>query len=133
MKNNIRYKGNINNTSVIIFFNWRTKTPSDVTLLGRTSSEVFVMLVAHSYFCSSFCCYSSFCCCCSSFILFYLFVVVLHSLLFNVIAHHSVDYLRVFTPILYFQPSPSQSYSRHFHVQPSRDLLFIVLPRALLF
>ena len=45
MKNNIRYKGNINNTSVIIFFNWRTKTPSDVTLLGRTSSEVFVMLV----------------------------------------------------------------------------------------
>ena len=45
MKNNIRYKGNINNTSVIIFFNWRTKTPCDVTLLGRTSSEVFVMLV----------------------------------------------------------------------------------------
>ena len=53
MKNNIRYKGNINNTSVIIFFffNWRAKTPSDVTLLGRTSSEVFVMLVVvvHSF------------------------------------------------------------------------------------
>ena len=79
MKNNIRYKGNINNTSVIIFFfNWKTKTPSDVTLLGRTSSEVFVMLIVvavlhfifvlhfivvlHS-FCSSFCCcYSSFHC-----------------------------------------------------------------------
>ena len=45
MKNNIRYKGNINNTSVIIFFNWRTKTPSGVTLLGRTPSEVFVMLL----------------------------------------------------------------------------------------
>ena len=51
MKNNIRYKGNINNTAVIIFFNWRTKTPSDVTLLERTSSEVFVMLVVvvHSF------------------------------------------------------------------------------------
>ena len=51
MKNNIRYKGNTNNTSAVIFFNWRTKTPSDVTLLGRTSSEVFVMLVVvvHSF------------------------------------------------------------------------------------
>ena len=56
-----------------------------------------------------------FICCCSSFILFFIFVVVLHSLLFNVIPHPSVDYCRVFTPILYFQPSPSQSYSRHFH------------------
>ena len=45
MKNNIRYKGNINNTSVIIFFNWKTRTPSDVTLLGTISSEIFVMLV----------------------------------------------------------------------------------------
>ena len=50
MKNNIRYKGNINNTSVIIFFNWRTKAPCDVTLLGRTSSEVFVMLVVVLHF-----------------------------------------------------------------------------------
>ena len=45
MKNNKRYKGNTNNTSVINFFNWNTKTPRDVTLLGRTSSEIFVMLV----------------------------------------------------------------------------------------
>ena len=77
MKNNIRYKGNINNTSVIIFFNWRTKIPSDVTLLGRTTIEVFVMLVVvvvHSFlffflllFFIHF--YSSFCCC-SSFIAF---------------------------------------------------------------
>ena len=44
MKNNIRYKGNINNTSVIIFFKSKSKTPSDVTLLGRTSEDVFVML-----------------------------------------------------------------------------------------
>ena len=115
MKNNIRYKGNINNTSVIIFFNWRTKTPSDVTLLGRTSSEVFVMLVVvvHSFL---------------FFILLLLFfihfvlhfvVAVLHfitsylmvyfSLLFNLIPHPSVDYCGVFTPILYFQPSPLQS------------------------
>ena len=45
MKNNKRYIGNTNNTSVINFFNWNTKTPRDVTLLGRTSSEIFVMLV----------------------------------------------------------------------------------------
>ena len=37
------------------------------------------------------------------------------SLLFDIIPHPSVDYRRVFTPILYFQPSPSQSDSRHFH------------------
>ena len=60
------------------------------------------------HFCSSFCC-------CSSFILFFIFVFVLHSLLFNVIPHPSVDYRQVFEPILYFQPSTSQSDSRHFH------------------
>ena len=67
MKNNIRYKGNINHTSVIIFLNRDKETPIDGTLLGRTSSEGFVMLVviAHSFlffilllffilFCSSF-------------------------------------------------------------------------------
>ena len=52
------------------------------------------------------------------------FVVFLHShFLFDVIPHPSVDYRRVFTPILYFQPSPSQSDSRHFHFQPFRYLL----------
>ena len=45
------------------------------------------------------------------------------SLLFDIIPHPSVDYRRVFTPILYFQPSPSQSDSRHFHFQPFRYLL----------
>ena len=139
MKNNIRYKGNTNNTSAVIFFNWRTKTPSDVTLLGRTSSEVFVMLVVvvHSFL---------------FFILLLLFfihfvlhfvVAVLHfitsylmvyfSLLFNLIPHPSVDYCGVFTPILYFQPSPLQSDLRTFHFQPFRDLLFTVLSRALRF
>ena len=38
------------------------------------------------------------------------FVVFLHShFLLDVIPHPSVNYCRVFTPILYFQPSPSQS------------------------
>ena len=41
--------------------------------------------------------------------------------------HHpspfSVDYRRVFTPILYFRLSPSQSDLRHFHFQPFRYLL----------
>ena len=51
MKNNVRYECNINKTSVIIFFNWRTKTPNNATLLGGTSSWFFVMLVVvfHSF------------------------------------------------------------------------------------
>ena len=69
MKNNIRYKGNTNKTSVIIFFNRKSKTPSDGTFLGRTSVEVFV--VVHFCFsfcgCSSFHFWSSFYCCCFSF------------------------------------------------------------------
>ena len=44
MKNSSRYKGNTNNTSVTIFFNPKSKTPSDGTLLGRTPEEVFVVL-----------------------------------------------------------------------------------------
>ena len=60
---------------------------------------------------------SSFCCCSS-------FVNVLNShFLFDIIPHPSVDYRRVFTPILYFLPSPSQSDSEHFHFQPFRYLL----------
>ena len=56
-------------------------------------------------------CWSSFCCsCCSSLVVF------LHShFLFDIILHPSMDYHQVFSPILYFQPSPSQSDSRHFH------------------
>ena len=64
-------------------------------------------------------CWSSFCCCCYSS-----FVDVLHShFLFDIIPHPSVDYRQVFRPILYFQSSPSQSYSQHFHFQPFRYLL----------
>ena len=55
-------------------------------------------------------CWSSFCCCYSSF------VDVLHShFLYDTIPRPSVHYHQVFRPILYFQPSPSQSDSRHFH------------------
>ena len=64
-------------------------------------------------------CWSSFCCCCYSS-----FVDVLHShFLFDIIPHPSVDYRQVFRPILYFQPSPLQSDSWHFHFQPFRYLL----------
>ena len=60
---------------------------------------------------------SSFCCCSS-------FVDVLHShFLFDIIPHPSVDYHQVFTPILYFWPSLSQSDLWYFHFQPFRYLL----------
>ena len=42
---------------------------------------------------------------------------------FDIIPHPSVDSRRVFTPILYFQPSPSQNHSLHFHFQSFRYLL----------
>ena len=77
-------------------FYQKSKTPSDGTCLGEPSGFLW--------------CWSSFCCCYSSF------VDVLHShFLFDIIPHPSVDYRQVFRPILYFQPSPSQSDSRHFH------------------
>ena len=63
----------------------------------------------------------------------FIFVVVLHLLLFFICCFSSfvfacrrrpsVNYRRIFTPILYFQSSPSQSHSRHFHFQPFRYLL----------
>ena len=59
------------------------------------------------------------------FILFLFFIFrFLHShFLFDVIPHPSVGSHWVFTPILYFQPSPSQSDSGRFHFQPVRYLL----------
>ena len=103
--------------------------------LGEPPRRFFVMLVAvlHFIFDLYFVVVSSF----NDvlhFILVSSFVVFLHShFLLDVIPHPSVDYRRVFTPILYFQPSPSQSDSRHFHFQLFRDLLFTVLPRGLRF
>ena len=57
MKNNIRYKGNINSTSVIIFLIRRQKLPAMLLCLGKpTLLEVFVMLVVvvHSFLCLYF-------------------------------------------------------------------------------
>ena len=88
MKNNIRYKGNINNISQWCYFAWENLQWG---------------------FCDVGCSYSF------NLLLFFIFVVALHSLLFNVIPHPSVDYCRVLTLILYFQPSPSQSDSRHLY------------------
>ena len=118
MKNNIRYKGNTNNTCVIIFFKIEgQKLAAMVLCLGEPPKRFFVVADLHFIFVSSFHFWSSFCRCSS-------FVDVLHShLLFDIIPHPSVDYRRVFTPISYFQPSPSPSDSRHFHSQPFRYLL----------
>ena len=72
-------------------------------LLGRTSRRyLWCWLSFHFWFsfrgCSSF-------------------IDVLHS------PYPFVNYRQVFTPILYFPPSPSQSDSRHFDFQPFRFLL----------
>ena len=117
MKNNINYKGNINSTSVIIFLIRRQKLPKMVLCLGEPPRRFLVMSNLVSFLYLHFIFWSSFCCCSS-------FIDVLHShLLFDITPHPSVDYRRVFTPILYFQPSPSQSDLRHFHFQPFRYLL----------
>ena len=94
MKNKIRYKGNINNASIIIFL---------------TSSEVFVMLLFFISFLIFllllfFIMLLFFICRCSSF-----------TFLFGIIPHLFLDYRRVFTSISYFQPSPSQSDLGLFH------------------
>ena len=73
------------------------KTPSDGTCLGEPPGS----------FSDAGCC----CCCC-----FTSLKVFLPSLLFDVILRSSVSHCQVFTPILYFQPSSSQSDSRHFHL-----------------
>ena len=114
MKNNIRYKGNTNNTSVIIFLIWAnpTKTPSDGTLLGEPPRRIFVVALSSFHFCIFI-----------SFLIFILLLLFFMYLLFDIILHPSLDYRRVFTPILYFQRSPSQSDSRHCHFQAFRDLL----------
>ena len=61
-------------------------------------------------------CWSSFCYCCYSS-----FINVFHShFLFDIILHPSLDCRQVFRPILYFQPSPSQSDLWHFHFSTIR-------------
>ena len=70
------------------------KTPSDGTCLGEPAGV----------FCDVSCC-----CALTS-------LEVFPSLLFDVIPHTSVSYCWVFTPVLYFQPSSSQSDSGYFHL-----------------
>ena len=104
MKINIRYKGNINNTSVIIFLiqSQLNKTPSDGNCLGEPPGG----------FCDVGCC------------CFLPHWRIFISLLFDVILHPSESYRRVFTLILYFQPSSSQSDSWHFHFDFSKLFIF---------
>ena len=121
MRNNIRYKANINNMSVIIFlmdlsyfspfiFMGLNKNSQQWYLLGRTSSEVFVMLVVVLYSLLFL----------WRWLLFFIHCFSTSSLTLSwVIA-------RVFTPILYFQPGSLQSDSQHFHS-------FTVLARGLQF
>ena len=70
------------------------KTPSNGTCLGKLPGG----------FCDVGCC-----CCFAS-------LEVFPSLLLDIIPHPSVSYRRIFTSILYFQPSSSQSDLRHFHL-----------------
>ena len=107
MKNNIIYKGNINNTSVIIFLIGRQKLPAMLLCLGEPPVRFLLLLLLFISFLHLV------------FILLFSFI----HLLFGIISHPSVDYRRVFAPILYFQPSPSQSDLRYFHFQPFRYLL----------
>ena len=116
----------VSTKNVIVFKSKSQKLPPLVLCLGEPprrfllhlhfiSSLIFILLLCLHF------------CRCSSF--------TFH-LLFDIIPHPSVDYRRVFTPILYFQPSPSQSDSQYFHFQPfihSSILSFIFLPRALRF
>ena len=97
--------------SVIICLNQKSKTPSDVTLLGRTSGEVFVLLS-------------------SSHLSMFFILLLFFSLLFDIIPHPSVDYRRGFyTPFYTFSPA---------HRRVIRDTFIfnhsvIFLPRALRF
>ena len=91
--------------SVIICLNQKSKTPSDVTLLGRTSGKVFVLL--------------------SSSHLSMLFILLLFfSLLFDIIPHPPVDYRRGFyTPFYTFSPAHRRVIRDTFIFRPFHYLL----------
>ena len=103
----------------IIFL--KSKTPSNGTLLGRTTEEVFVV--------------SLFCCQCSSFHFWYSFcchlsIFFIHILLFDIIPHPSVDYRRGFYTSFYtFSPAHRRVIRDSFIFKHS----VICLPRALRF
>ena len=75
MKNNMRYRGNTNNTSVIIFFIRSQKLPAMVLCLGEPQRRFFVMLIFISFFIFISFLYLH-------FIVDLHFVVVLHLLMF---------------------------------------------------
>ena len=85
------------------------KTPSDGTCLEEPPGGF---------------CDIGYCCCFTSLEVF------LPSLLFDVIPHSSVRYCRIFTPILYFQFSSSQSDLQHFHLT-FLGFFVLVLPQVL--
>ena len=107
MKNNTRYKGNTNNTCVIIF-------------LRNSQRCYFAWDNLQWDFCYVSCC-SSFLCCVFILLLYLHLSMFFILLLFLLIAFRrhpspfrglSPGFLH---PILYFQPGPSQTDSRHFH------------------
>ena len=80
IKNNIKYNGNTNNTSVIIFFKSKSqKLPAMVLCLGEPPRR-FLLLLFFIHFCSSFCC-------CSSFIFVLHFVVVVLHFISRLLCH----------------------------------------------
>ena len=116
MKNNIRYEGNTNNTSVIIFLKSKVKNSQRWFSAWENLRGGFRDVGCHFWYSFHFCIFISF----LIFILLSFFICRFSSFtfLFNIITHLSVDYRRVFTLILYFQPSPSQSDSCSFSTIP---------------
>ena len=123
MKNNTRYKGNINNTSVIIFLIGRQKLPAMLLCLGEPPVRFLLLLLLFISFLHL------------HFIFDLHFVVVLHlsfffiHLLFGIISHPSVDYRRVFHPFYTFSPAYCRVICDTFIFNHS----VIFLPRALWF
>ena len=133
MKDNIKYNGNTNNTSVIIFLKIQ-RLPAMLLSLGEPPVRFFV--VSSFHFWSSFCCCIficqcfSFCCCificrCSSFCCCIFicwcssFCCCFFSLLFEVIPHPSVEYRRGFyTPFYTLSPAHRRAIRDTFIFRP---------------
>ena len=116
MKNNIRYKGNINNISQWCYFAWENLQWGFCDVDCSFSSFHFCIFISILIFISFLififllffiCLFSSFICFSTSFL----------TLLWTIVGFYT------YKPILYFQPSPSQSDSWRFHFQPFRYLL----------
>ena len=93
----------------------------DFCKLNKTLSDATCLEEPPGGFCDV-----GYCCC-------FVSLEVFHSLLFGVILHTSVNYRRVFTPILCFQPSSSQSDSWHFHFNSATVLSRRFLPTGVFY